>query len=231
MKKAARLFLVAAAVALASCSKNTSAGTQATAPPPTPGANATNPTNFPLMTGAVVIAAKPFSQTINAAQVATGVFGSGSGTYAGNEVVASSNAEFTELETWLRQTEKQPPSGYTAVIVPASMSSIHSVAMKNGVDFALFRDASNPKHGLVVVAMDPATTNAKLGRIVALVSKYQSLPEAFRTGLDQQLKQRYGYTAGEFVEPGSPLGSAIGALSDFKDKNQRAIIILDASKQ
>jgi hypothetical protein len=230
MKKVVVLTLLASFLTLAACTKS-SVGTQATAPPPTPGAAATNPTTFPLMTGAVIVAAKPFSQEINGSESSTGVFKAGPGTYTGDEVIASSNSSFSDLENWLRQSEKQPPSGYTAVIIPASMASIHSNAIKNGVDFALFRDSADPKRGLIVVAMDPATTNAKLGAAIALVSKYQMLPEALRTGVDAQLKQRYGYTASEFVEPGSPLGSAASALTDFKGKNERAIIILDAAKQ
>jgi hypothetical protein len=230
MKNAAVIFLVASTLTLFGCNKS-SVGTQATAPPPTPGAAATNPTTFPLITGAVVVAAKPFSQTVESSQASTGVFKAGPGTYTGDEVIASSNNTLAELESWLRQTEKQPPNGYTAVVVPASMATIHSTAMKNGVDFAMFRDSTNPKRGLIVVAMDPALTNAKLGAAISLVSRYQMLPEALRNGVDAQLKQRYGYTASEFVEPGSPLGSAVGALSDFKGKNERAIIILDAAKQ
>jgi len=232
MKKHLWVFLAAVIVGLSACSKGTSVpGTQATEQPPTPAANATNPTNFPLIEGASVIAAKPFSQTINSSQMGMGVFAAGSGTYSGDEVIAGSNASFADLENWLRQDEKQPPSGYSAVVIPASMSTTHTVAMKNGVDFAMFHDTANAKHGLVVIAMDPATTNARLGAVISLISRYQSLPQGLRNGIDSQLKQRSGYTAGEFVEPGSPLGSAVGALDDFKNKNERAVIIIDAAKQ
>jgi len=231
MNKAIGVLLLAVAFGLAACSKNSSSGTEANPPAPTPAAQATNPTNFPLITGAMVIAAKPFTQTVNTAQMATGAFAAGSGTYAGNEVIAGSNASFQDLQNWLRQSEKQPPSGYTAVVIPASMETMHSIAVKNGMDFALFRDAANPKHGLVVVAMDPNAAHAKLGAAIGLVSRYEALPQAFRSSIDTQLKNRYGYTASEFVEPGSPLGSAVGALSDFRSKNERGIIIIDASKQ
>jgi hypothetical protein len=231
MNKATVVVLLATALAIGACSKNSSAGTEANPPAPTPAAQATNPTNFPLVTGAMVIAARPFTQTVTTAQMATGAFAAGSGTYSGNEVIAGSNASFQDLQNWLRQSEKKPPSGYTAVVIPASMASIHAIAVKNGMDFALFRDAANPKHGLVVVAMDPNAANAKLGPAIGLVSRYESLPQALRSGIDTQLKNRYGYTASEFVEPGSPLGSAVGALSDFRNKNERGIIILDAAKQ
>jgi hypothetical protein len=190
-----------------------------------------NTTNFPLYEGSNVLAAKGFSQTISSAQAGTGVMAGGAGTYNGNEVIAGSNASLAELESWLRKDEKQPPSGFVAVTIPASMSTVHSVAMKNGMDFAMFHDANNGKHGLIVVAMDPAAAHSKLGPALMLVSRYQALPAAMRQGIDSQLKQRYGYTASEFVEPGSPLGTAAGAMNEFKNKNQRAIIIIDATKQ
>jgi hypothetical protein len=230
MKHTLLVLVALSATALVACSKGTSVppGSEATAAPETA---ATNTTNFPLYEGSNVIASKAFSQTINAGQQGTGVMAAGSGTYAGNEVIAGSSAKLGDLETWLRQQEKQPPSGFVAVAIPASMATVHTVALKNGMDFAIFHDATNSKHGLIVVAMDPATAHHKLGPALMLVSKYQALPAAMRQTIDSQLKQRYGYTASEFVEPGSPLGSAVGAMNDFQNKDQRAIIIIDATKQ
>lgn len=230
MKRVFFVSLLLIAVSLAACSKGTSvpAGSEAT---PAAATAPQNTTNFPLYEGSSVLDSKPFSQTINAGQAGTGVMSAGAGTYAGNEVIAGSNASLADLENWLRQQEKQPPSGFVAVAIPASMSSVHSIAMENGMDFAMFHVASNSKHGLVVVAMDPAEAHQKLGPALMLVSKYQALPAAMRQGIDSQLKQRFGYTAGQFVEPGSPLGTAVGAMNEFHNKNERAIIIIDATKQ
>ena len=220
-----------AAVGLSSCSKGTSVPAGSQALPVESAVAPQNTTTFPLYQGAVVIVAKGFTQNVSAGQNATGVLASGSGTYAGNEVVAGSDASLAQLESWLRDSESKPPSGYVAVAIPQSMSTIHSVALKSGMDFAIFHDTTNPKHGLVVVALDPQTANRKLGPALTAVSTYQSLPAPLKQSIDAQLKQRYGYTVGEFVEPGSPLGSAAGAMKDFKDKNERAIIIIDATKQ
>ncbi|MDQ6766578.1 MAG: hypothetical protein M3Z41_02075 [Candidatus Eremiobacteraeota bacterium] len=225
------LLLVATitAVSLAACSKNTvPAGSQ-----PTSAATALpqNTTGFPLYEGATIVAAKEFSQTISAGQGATGVMSSGAGKYSGNEIIAGSSASLSELENWLRAQEKQPPSGYVTVALPSNMETIHSAAVKNGVDFAIFRDVKNSKRGLVVVAMDLQTAHRKLGPALVLVARYQALPAAMRQTIDTQLKQRYGYTASEFVEPGSPLGTAVGAMNEFQNKNERAIVILDATKQ
>ncbi len=229
MKQARYVVLAVWVVALVACSKGTSV----------PGSIATsaqtaapqNTTNFPLYHDSDVVASKQFSQTVNAGQASAGIMAKGSGTYTGNEVVAGSEATLSDLETWLRAQEKQPPTGYVAVALPANLASVHAVAVKNGMDFALFRDPKNNNHGVVVMAMDPAVANHKLGPALMLVSKYQALPQAMRNTVDSQLKQRYGYTASEFVEPGSPLGSAIGAMNDFQNKNERAIIIIDATKQ
>ncbi len=231
MTKYSFLIITAIAiVALSSCSKGTSVPENAQAPPASAAAPQ-NTTNFPLLEGATVIVARGFSQNVTAGQNATGVMAAGSGTYNGNEVIAGSNASLAQLETWLRESESKPPSGFVAVAIPQSMATIHSVAVKNGMDFAIFRDANNAKHGLVVVALDPQAANKKLGPALMAVSKYQMLPASMKQTIDSQLKQRYGYTASEIVEPGSPLGSAATAMNEFKDKNERGIIIIDATKQ
>jgi hypothetical protein len=115
--------------------------------------------------------------------------------------------------------------------MPANMVTIHNVAIKNGMDFALFKDANNPKHGLVVMAFDPQLANKKLGPALLAVTKYQTLPGPMKQAIDTQLRQRFGYGASDFVEPGSPLGSAASALTQFKQQNQRGIVIVEATKQ
>ncbi len=230
MKRALLVIATLTAVALSACSKGTSvpAGSQGT----TEATSAPqNTTNFPLLTGSTVLVSKGFSQTVTPGQNATGVMASGAGTYNGNEVIAGSDATLAQLESWLRENESKPPSGFVAVAIPANMASVHSVAVKNGMDFAIFHDSSNSKHGLIVVALDPQAAHNKLGPALFAVSKYQALPAPMKQQIDAQLKQRYGYTASQFVEAGSPLGSAAAAMSQFTDKNQRAIIIIDATKQ
>lgn len=226
MKHVFILSVVLAAVIAASCSKASTP-----APEATPTLAPQNNTGFPLYEGSEVLASKEFSETITSTQAGTGIMSSGAGTYTGNEVIAGSSAALSQLETWLHESAKKPPSGFTAMTMPASMSSAYAIATKNGVDFAIFRDAKNAKHGLIVVAMDPSAVQSKLGPAIALVSRYETLPQGLRHGLDTQLKQRYGYTASEFVQPGSPLGTAVGAMTEFAHKNQRAIIIIDATKQ
>jgi hypothetical protein len=230
MRRTLSLVLVVAAISAIACSKGTSvpAGSEGTVAPTS---SPTNTTSFPLYQNSSVIDSRQFSKTITSGETSTGAMSAGAGTYSGNEVIAASGATLADLENWLRQQEKQPPSGMVVVAIPASMASVHTIAVKNGMDFAIFHDANNAKHGLVVIALDPATAHQKLGPALMAVSKYGSLPAPVRQGIDAQLKQRYGYTASEFVEPGSPLGAAVGAMNDFQNKNQRAIIIIDATKQ
>jgi hypothetical protein len=226
MKQVFVLIVVLVAVTVASCTKSTIPGSQAS-----PTIAPQNTTGFPLSSGSEVIASKEFSQTITSSQAGAGIMSSGAGTYSGNEVIAGSSEPLDQLKTWLRQNEKRPPGSFVAVSIPASMDSAHAIATKNGVDFAIFRDKANAKRGLIVIAMDPSAVHNKLGPAITLVSRYQALPQGLRQGIDSQLKQRYGYTASEFVQPGSPLGTAIGALTEFQNKNERAIIIIDATKQ
>jgi len=221
MKRLFCLALVAAiaTVAMTACSKGTSVpgGGEAS-----PNEALQNTTHFPLYADSVVIVSKGFSKTVQPGQNATGYLSSGAGTYVGNEVIASSNASLAELEKWVHENESTPPSGFVAVAMPAKMMTIHDVAMKNGMCFAIFKDAGNPKHGLVVVAFDPQIADKRLGPALLAVSKYQSLPAPMKQAIDTQLRQRFGYGAGDFVEAGSP---------QFKSQNQRGIVIVDATKQ
>jgi hypothetical protein len=226
MTRASLLIITLAVIGLAACSKGTAPTTSEATPTMAP----QNTTNFPLYAGSEVLASKEFSQVITSAQAGTGIMGAGAGTYSGNEVIAGSTAPLAQLESWLRENEKQPPAGFVTITIPESMATVHSIATKNGMDFAIFHDAKNGKHGLIVVAMDPATARNKLGPALTLVSRYQALPPALRQSIDSQLKQRFGYTASEFVQPGSPLGTAVGAMTEFQNKNERAIIIIDATK-
>ena len=229
-----RLFCLAIVVAIATvsmtaCSKGTSVpggGGEAS-----PSEALQNTTHFPLYADSVVIVSKGFSKTVQPGQNATGYLSSGAGTYVGNEVVASSNASLGELEKWVHGAEAKPPSGFVAVAMPAKMMTIHDVAMKNGMCFAVFKDASNPKHGLVVVAFDPQIADKKLGPALLAVSKYQNLPAPMKQAIDTQLRQRFGYGASDFVEAGSPIGSAAAALAQFKSQNQRGIVVVEATKQ
>lgn len=225
MKHVFVLSVMLVALIAASCAKSTAPSSEVS-----PTAAPQNTTGFPLYEGSEILASKEFSQTVTPSQAGTGIMASGAGTYAGTEVIAGSTAPLAQLEAWLHQNAKQPPTGFVAVAIPASMSSAYAIATKNGVDFAIFRDPKNANHGLIVVAMDPSAVHSKLGPAIALVSKYQALPQGLRQGIDSQLKTRYGYTASEFVQPGSPLGTAVGAMTEFQNKNERAIIIIDATK-
>lgn len=217
------------ALVVTSCSKNASTPQQAAEAPATE--TPQNTTHFPLYAGSVVFVSKGFSKTVQSGQNATGYMASGAGTYTGNEVIAGSNAPLSELEKWIHESETKPPSGFVMMPMPANMMTAHNVAMKNGMDFAIFKDASNPKHGLVVVAFDPVVADKRLGPALLAVSKYQSLPGPMKQAIDNQLRQRFGYAASDFVEPGSPLGSAASALTQFKNQNQRGIVIVEATKQ
>lgn len=214
---------------LSACSKNASAPQQSTEATAT--AAPENNTHFPLYAGSVVYVSKGFSKTVQPGQNATGYMASGAGTYNGNEVIAGSTAPLSELEKWIHESETKPPSGFVMMAMPAKMMTVHNVAMQNGMDFAIFKDAGNPKHGLIVVAFDPAVADKKLGPALLAVSKYQSLPGPMKQAIDTQLRQRFGYAASDFVEPGSPLGSAASAMTQFKQQNQRGIVIVEATKQ
>src|SRR5215472_2932848 len=99
-----RALVVIAAIIAAGCNGQTRPS--ATPPPPQTAAELKNPTDFPLAPDAKILDVKPFSQTI--ASTSSNSQGSsftsqGSGTYTGNEVLASSTMSSKELQGWLAQ--------------------------------------------------------------------------------------------------------------------------------
>lgn len=231
MKRSFLLVLVAPLV-MWSCS-HSAPGPQGAENNPSPTASTAlqNPIDFPLAQNSTVVATKKFSQTLNAGQQQSGLLSSGAGTYDGNEVIAGSPESFSALQSWLRKMEAAPPAGYTHLAESSGVGSAHALASKRGVDFAVFRDAKNSKRAVLVVAIDPAVANRDLGPALGLVKKYQMLPSALRGNIDNTIKQRTGISIEQLTEPGSPLGIAMTAMGSFSDKNQRAVVVVDAAKQ
>jgi len=235
MKRLSAVIAVAV-IALAACSGNAgSSGGRAAGASAAPAAAPTNPTDFPLIDGATVVATKNFSQTVDASQLKTGgaAFAQGSGTYVGEQVIAKSDKGLGDLAAWLATQTKTPPAGYAAVgMSGTSVDQAHAIAKRYGIDFAAFtKDVGGKKHGVLLIAMDPATLDAKLGPAIGWIQKYPSLPEILRGPADDKLKALVGMTGSELLDPGSPLGAALAAYADVKVTNSRALVLVDASKQ
>jgi hypothetical protein len=112
------------------------------------------------------------------------------------------------------------------------MESARRHAQVLGVDFQVFRHTVDGQpHALVVVALDPSTFNRKAGPVLALIDRYSMLPQSLRDPIDEQVKQRTGYTVGEALDPSQPLGAALSALKTLRDSGQRGVVLVDASKQ
>jgi len=239
MTRPSSVLILAAVLALAACSGNAgssqNAGGAASVAASGAPASDVNPTDFPLIEGATILGTKNFSQTVDTSQVKTGgaAFASGSGTYAGEQVIAKSDKSLDDLAAWLATQTKTPPAGYTAVSVSgAQMDQAHAMAKKYGIDFAAFtKTVDGKKHGVLLIAMDPAGLDKKLGPAIGLIQKYASLPAMLRGPIDTQLKTRVGMSGTELLDPGSPLGAALAAYDDVKATDSRALVLVDAAKQ
>ncbi|HEY8320561.1 MAG TPA: hypothetical protein VIG46_02050 [Candidatus Baltobacteraceae bacterium] len=236
MKRLSSVLIAGAVLALAACSGNAGSGGQTGAgASAAPAAAPTNPTDFPLIDGATVLATKAFSQTVDASQLKTGgaAFAQGSGTYAGEQVIAKTDKSLDDLAAWLASRTASPPAGYAAVTASGtSVEQAHTIAKRYGIDFAAFtKDVGGKKHGVLLIAMDPADLDAKLGPAIGWIQKYPSLPAMLRGPADDKLKQLVGMTGTELLDPGSPLGAALAAYADVKVTNSRALVLVDASKQ
>ncbi len=228
--------LVLVAVALLAACSNSHSSTQSTQSTSqvTPGPAGTNSTDFPLIDGSTVIASRDFTQSVNrsAASGEKGVFSQGSGTYSGHQVIADTPATMPQLRAWLDGLDKTPPAGYSVAATGSAMQEARSRANAYGIDFDVFQKPVNgKKHGLVVVAIDPAILQAKAGPMLSFVAKYKMLPQAFRDPIDAQAKSRTGYSITEALNPNTPLGAALGALDQLKASGERGVVLVDATKQ
>ncbi len=225
-----RLFGLAAAILFSACSSQQSANHQhiAGSPPPL-----RNPLDFALYPGAAIVSARAFTQTVVVRNPQTGhsIFDAGSGTYKGNEVLAASNASFSDLSSWVDRLALSPPSGYTA-IENADNPQAKAQAVTYGMDYVTFKQKTGARtRGVLVVVMDPQRVDQRFGRILGMIAKYRSLPEMMRAPIDAQAKARIGISITDAMQPESPIGAALAALDQFERKNTRGIVVLDAVKQ
>jgi hypothetical protein len=228
---------LAVALSVTACSGGSggSAGTASSTSAVSPAPAATNLTGFPLFTGATVVSSNAFTQQVDTSAVKAGggAFSQGSGTYAGHEVIAKSDATLDQLAQWLTDTSTTPPAGYTVPTQGAAQIAQAREQVKSfGIDFTPFQRTDNGKTvNVLVVAMDPAVLNAKLGPALGLIEKFKSLPEFAKGPIDAQIKARLGISATEALDPAAPLGAALAAYEDVKSSNSRAIVVVDAAKQ
>ena len=237
MKHAFVFALLAAGIAAAGCSNSSSAtsaaassaGAEANGAAPSPAA--TNPTDFPLYDGATIVGTHPWSQAVDVSQVPGGakMYPQGSGTYDGNQVIASTSASMADLDQWLHRLDAKPPQGYVVVASGSSMDQARQQAQRYGLNFDAFRKPGGAN--VVVVVLDPATMNRTMGPALNMLEKFRTLPDVMRGPIDAQVKQRTGMSATEALDPAAPLGAALAAYDQVKSGNGRAIVVVNATKQ
>ncbi|MEO6913392.1 MAG: hypothetical protein ABI182_05170 [Candidatus Baltobacteraceae bacterium] len=239
MKKLLSAAALAAAALLAACSSHTasqSAGNETgtvAGQAASSAAPIANPIDFRLYSGSKVLAAKDFTQAVNTTGggKGTSVLSQGNGNYAGHEVIASTAASFADLSKWVDAFDTTPPAGYTKVTT-GNIATAREQAKKIGVDFNAFQKTDNGKHvGLLVVALDPAEVNKKLGTVLAMISQYKMLPGPMKAAIDGKVKAQTGFSITEATQPDSPIGATLGSLEDFQHSNSRGIVLINATKQ
>ncbi|HUZ48409.1 MAG TPA: hypothetical protein VMW12_01570 [Candidatus Dormibacteraeota bacterium] len=194
----------------------------------------TNPVDFPLYAGSAVVATRDWHATVGAttAQNQRSIYGQGAGSYAGHEVIAQTSATLPQLESWIDTIDRMPPLGYTVALKGSALDEARLRANALGLAFGSFeKPIAGKRHTVVVIAIDPAQLDAKAGSFISLIGKYKMLPAVFRDPIDAQAKARTGFTVSEALDPNTPIGAALGALSTLRSSGQRGIVLLDASKR
>jgi hypothetical protein len=221
--------LLAPALALvvaAACSQQQNASRGPATPAPI-----ANPLDFPLYGNAKIVASHDFTQNVNTTSSGTGgqVMAHGNGTYKGQEVIAATPASFAQVSAWARSLDQHPPHGYVQNV---NSTQGHEQAQRFGLDYASFQKTENGKtKGVLVVVLDPAKVNQRMGPVLKLISTYKALPQALRSPIDDKVKAQTGMTVSEAMAPDSPIGAALAALDDLQHTDARGIVVLNATKQ
>jgi hypothetical protein len=185
-----------------------------------PAAVVTNPIDFPLYNGSMVLSSRDWHGT------------AGSTAVSGREVIAESSATLPELEGWLKSASASPPIGYSVAASGSSIDTAHRHAQAMGLDFQVFSHQENGKtRELVVVVLDPATFETKAGPMLSLIDKYSMLPQSLRDPIDAQVKERTGFTVSQALDPSQPIGAALAAARTLRDSGQRGVVLVDAAKK
>ena len=218
--------------ALTACSHGSST-TASSSQPATPAPAATNPVDFPLYPASSVLSTREWQAHVDSA-TANGqhsLYGQGAGTYTGHEVIAQTAATLAQLSGWIDGLNSHPPAGFSVALSGSAFEEARLRAKSIGLAFGSYeKPIDGKRHTVVVIAIDPARLDEKAGSILSLISKYKMLPQAFRDPLDAQAKARTGFTISEALDPNTPIGAALGALSTLRDSGQRGVVLLDASK-
>ncbi len=228
MKRCLALITVAL---LAACSSGGSSSSSASA---SPGAVATNSTDFPLYNGSSIVTSRDWKQAISPslASADKSVFRQGAGTYSGHEVIAHTTASMQDLRQWLDGLEKTPPSGYQPAATGSGVQEARNRAQAAGLDFDAFqKTVGGKRHGIIVVAIDPDLLQKKAGPMLGFISKYQMLPQSLRDPIDAQAKERTGFSISEALSQDTPLGAALGALDGLRSSGDRGVVVIDATKE
>lgn len=227
-------FLATGLVLVLTACSNGARGAGSGAESGSPSPQATNPVDFPLFDGASLLSTRAWHEKISS-RPGVGdntLLSQGAGTYDGHDVVAATQALMPALEAWLQNLDANPPSGYTSVAHGTGVDAVRAHTRNLGIDFAVFERTENGKrHGVVVLAVDPQTLDAKAGPMLGVVGKFKLLPQPLRDSIDAQAKKQTGFTLSEATNPDSPLGAAVGALARLRDFGGRGVILIDAVKQ
>jgi len=212
------------AAALTSCAGKT--GTSPTS------SRVANPIDFPLYSGSSVLSVRDWHHTLTPGERSElGISASSTGVYGGYEVVAATTAAFADVAVWLRDIDSRPPEGYHDALLGSGVDQARMSARNIGIDFSVFnRDERDGPHDVVVLAVDPDLVQSKAGFVLTMLDKFRRLPSFLRDPIDAQAKKQMGFTVTDAIDPNTPIGATVGALSQLHDAQARGIILIDARR-
>lgn len=215
------LSILALLALVSACSSASQSGSQSGSGPGASSApTVANPTDFPLYKDSTVLSSHAFTSK------------AGSQTVNGTEVIAQSPATLAQLGDWIKTLGTTPPAGYEVAATGSTLDVGRAKARAMGVEFQVFtHQVDGKKRAMVVLAVDPKTFDEKAGFVLSNIGKFKMLPQSFKDTIDAQAKARTGFSVSDALDPNTPIGAALAAVTALESSGNRGVVLIDGTKQ
>jgi hypothetical protein len=240
------ICVVLALSIITGCSK----GSQGSNAPGAPGGGQPAST-FPVYAPNTMVTAGKYDDSLEVTRFGSSFFGSGPTAaypYVGTQELLTTSASLSDLEAWVKKLNQSPPPGFLpgqgltdqeqGVATPAPGASgmqepsgqFLSVVNSWGlVPYSFWNKEHN--HVVMMFLLEPKALAGHMGPTLALIDEWNQVPPIVRSGIDATLKKQAGLSASDLMDPSTPMGMITYVARTYKDKDTRAIVLIDATRQ
>ena len=216
--------------------------------------------SFAVYSPSAVVSAGTYDDTEEIEKLGSNFFGTGPDSYKpyiGVQELIKTSATLDDLDAWLKKTVQSPPADlipssntverYANASAPgasnAPVATPSAAPAPTGMEdpfvnsFKMFgllpagfysRDRGR---AVMIVVLDPKQVAEHMGPTIQLLDQYDKLPTFLRGGIDQTVKKQAGFSVSDLMNTNTPMGMIVYAARNFKDRNTRVIVLVDALRQ